>query len=232
MYDFPSTRQTPPLRSKTHPLSAARVEGEYAIHYPLRRHAPKCSWEFQKMHQTHEEIPWVGPQANAATAWRSGGRIWRKFVLLVSVTFLIFIPGEAKAQQCPGVLHGALTSPMTPTQVSATARGVGRGSGNALYDFIGPTGCMATATGVTGAKPVCFASRAYSARASDFGASLIARFAMASHNTIGAGCIFNCPGGSCRVRGGDALPVELMGFSVNEPADDPETGEGTDTGSR
>jgi len=47
-------------------------------------------------------------------------------------------------------------------------------------------------------------------------ARLTARFAATASNTSANGCIFNCGGGSCIVRGGDALPVELMEFTIDE----------------
>jgi hypothetical protein len=38
-----------------------------------------------------------------------------------------------------------------------------------------------------------------------------------AHNMTNAGCTFICQGGgTCRVRGADALPVELMEFSVKD----------------
>ena len=46
------------------------------------------------------------------------------------------------------------------------------------------------------------------------------------------GCRFNCPGGtSCRLRGSDALPVELLDFAIGDPIDPhtedrPETDDG------
>ncbi len=53
------------------------------------------------------------------------------------------------------------------------------------------------------------------------------QWAASAGNTSANGCSFNCQGGTCRVRGGDGLPVELMEFSVDgstdpEPTDDPE----------
>lgn len=45
----------------------------------------------------------------------------------------------------------------------------------------------------------------------------------ASSNTTMNGCNFICGGGACTIRGGDALPVELLDFSVHEdPPEDEE----------
>ena len=62
-------------------------------------------------------------------------------------------------------------------------------------------------------------------------ALLLARWPSAASNTAMNGCTFNCDGGTCRVRGGDALPVELMEFGIEdddgrdteELEDEPET---------
>ncbi len=60
---------------------------------------------------------------------------------------------------------------------------------------------------------VCLATRSASA------VQLLVLFPSATANATGNGCTFNCDGGTCRVRGGDALPVELMDFSVEGAAD-------------
>ena len=53
--------------------------------------------------------------------------------------------------------------------------------------------------------------------------SLMIRFATTGQNITANGCDWNCGGNTCTMRGGDALPVELMEFSVEPQGrlDDP-----------
>ena len=48
-----------------------------------------------------------------------------------------------------------------------------------------------------------------------FGSAIGPLFLNFSQNVTQNGCSFTCPGGSCRVRGGDGLPVELILFEVD-----------------
>ena len=59
------------------------------------------------------------------------------------------------------------------------------------YGPFPPTQCQAYVTGING------------------NAFVQAIFMSAISNTDMNGCIFPCPGGTCRIRGGDGLPVEL-----------------------
>ena len=50
-------------------------------------------------------------------------------------------------------------------------------------------------------------------------ASIHLSFAGAASHTTMNGCTFNCPGGTCRLQGGDGLPVELLDFHIAESGD-------------
>ncbi len=66
-----------------------------------------------------------------------------------------------------------------------------------------------------------------------FQAAIVARWpGMAGYSVASNRCRFNCQGGVCVVGGGDALPVELPDFSIDEYSDpdtegNPESDEGT-----
>lgn len=84
-----------------------------------------------------------------------------------------------------------------------------------LYDFIGVGPCSTAKFGPNPPTQCDWgAAYVYSTINNYYTAHLIARFASAAANNAANGCIFVCPGGTCQVRGGDGLPVELMDFAV------------------
>ena len=93
------------------------------------------------------------------------------------------------------------------------------GQGNPVYDFIGTGGCM---TAMLGPNPptLCSANRTYTF--GTFLAVLQAKWTTPADNMAANRCRFTCDGGVCEVRGEDALPVELLDFSIDEYSD-PET---------
>ncbi len=125
--------------------------------------------------------------------------------------------------QCPGTL---MVRTFPGGTHSAQAMSANTGSPGPLYLFIGATTTSCT-TAKFGTKPPtrCQLSQNTSG-ATFFTAGLVAVWPAVPPTPTAHGCVFNCPGGTCRVRGGDGLPVELMGFSVDGDADsedDPET---------
>ncbi len=97
-----------------------------------------------------------------------------------------------------------------PWVAQRNSYGTGAGVGHPLYDFIGG-GC--TTTMKYGPNPPSSCSD-FVGLGETWVVELQARFSESAHNTTQNGCTFMCPGGTCRVRGGDALPVELMHFGV------------------
>ncbi len=102
-------------------------------------------------------------------------------------------PARAVAANC-----GVIISP-------ALVQGVSTGASHVFhrwrYPGSGATGCSVTDTNAYG----CTAAMA----------NLRAVFSIASH-TAGMSCMFDCgPRGSCTIRGGDGLPVELLSFGVD-----------------
>lgn len=118
--------------------------------------------------------------------------------------FSLVMSNPVLAQQCPG---NATILSNTMFHLAYVSSNPG-GTMGPLYDFIG-IGCSSTAFG-TMAPTQCNSVKTTTT------ARLTAQFANAISNTTMNGCIFNCQGGTCRVRGGDALPVELMDFEINE----------------
>ncbi len=138
--------------------------------------------------------------------------------IIFSITLLLFIPSVVRSQ-CPLDASG-YRSVVNNRAFNASAPYI-HADPDEIYDFIGPGGC----TGIPyGPNPPtqCLAFR------SSYEAGLQANWPLTASNTTANGCTFNCDGGTCRVRGGDALPVELMEFSVEDEdspgaiVDDPE----------
>ena len=111
-------------------------------------------------------------------------------------------------QQCPGTTHMAVSIP--PSTYYAVVYSGPMASPGPLYTFIG-TGCIAAQFGPN--PPTCYATQAtlYSGQ---YYAQIVAIFLSSAANVTENGCVFNCEGGSCIVRGGDGLPVELMAFEI------------------
>ena len=122
----------------------------------------------------------------------------------VTCLTLLFAVFSTEAQQCPGTMVGV---------GQRSSGGAGMGAGMALYDFVGTTGCTFS---VTGTQPPsgCPITRQYAA----IGMTFFVRLGIDDGGlgiTTNARCIFNCPGGTCRV-GADGLPVELIEFDIYE----------------
>ncbi len=102
--------------------------------------------------------------------------------------------------QCPGentvVAYGVVA-------MSSMSSG---GFTDTLDTFIG-TGCTTAMFG-TMAPIICQSQDNPSLK------RLTVAWSFDASNTTGNGCTFNCQGGTCRIRGGDALPVELMDFGI------------------
>ena len=125
--------------------------------------------------------------------------------ITAAVVFLVCFAWFVSAQ-CPGppaVVGGGTVSKVstggpigslwtfvsTGTDSSATCMG-------APYGPTAPTLCEATRSGTMTAR-------------------INILFPLGGNNTAANYCIFNC-NGTCRMRGGDGLPVELMDFSIDE----------------
>lgn len=132
---------------------------------------------------------------------------------IMTLAFVLMWARPAPAQ-CPGTTHYTTSSP--PSAYFAAVYSQNRHSPGPLFDFIG-AGCTAVPVGPN--PPIsCLAARFVT---SSYGSltytgQLTASFLSGAANVTANGCLFNCGGGSCLVRGGDGLPVELMSFSVGE----------------
>ncbi len=127
------------------------------------------------------------------------------FIVLLSATYT-----PVTRAQCLGV-HTAIG-----TFARAFSDGSGTGQGEPLYDFIGTGGCTYTKFGPN-PPDLCNIDRDYSSSNGTFRAVLWAWWIGApAFNVTENGCQFNCDGGSCIVRGGDGLPVELMDFAIED----------------
>ncbi len=123
-----------------------------------------------------------------------------------SITAIVFgavvgMWSSSALAQCPGsdfLAGGAAAQARSFTNVNPDPDEllafIGTGCTTSMFGTPAPTGCAVD----TGAPII----------------ALVAQFAASGDNTTGAGCVFNCQGGTCRVRGADALPVELLQFSA------------------
>ena len=116
------------------------------------------------------------------------------FVLLVTVA--VVSPADA---QCPGTMqyasmNWAFAISTAPWPTGSLYLFIGGGCTTSMFGPNPPTACQSVNTTTT--------------------ARLTAIFSMTTHNVTANGCVFNCALGTCRVRGGDGLPVELMYFDV------------------
>ena len=134
--------------------------------------------------------------------------------ILVLIFAMVIIAPQYTQAQCYGVQN--------VTMMTAQVQEISAAPGP-LYSFIGG-GC---ATAVFGPNPPTMCMTYKAIPPVFFTARLRAVWSSSADNVTANGCTFVCPGGTCRVRGGDALPVELLDFSVDgsddpEPAEDPE----------
>lgn len=136
----------------------------------------------------------------------------RRYLLVFAAAagaFILFSANDGLSQ-CPGS-HKA-------SGVRATAWSSGHLlTFGPLWNFIS-NGCTHVAFGPT-PPSYCSAIRVLAPPPipglySRFTAVLRVGFADPASNQTSNGCTFNCPGGTCIVRGGDGLPVELMQFKV------------------
>ncbi len=134
----------------------------------------------------------------------------------LSTLFAVMISSSTVEAQCPGSAGVGTQGGYPAAWRGSSSNGTSvMGTGAPLFDWVGG-GC---ATMKFGANPpaLCFATRnaTHNGTSNDYRtAFLSANFAVASHNMTSNGCTFVCGGGTCKVRGGDALPVELLGFGV------------------
>ncbi len=132
---------------------------------------------------------------------------------IMTLAFVLMWARPAPAQ-CPGTTHYTSSNP--PSIYGAEVYSRRSHNPGPLHVFIG-AGCTAVRTG-TNPPGTCAASNwtSNSYGSLVYYAFLEVTFPSGAANATANGCIFNCEGGSCRVRGGDGLPVELMSFSVGE----------------
>ena len=117
--------------------------------------------------------------------------------------------------QCPGFHWATDVTSVNWYEARALSTKFVPATSKPLYDFIGGGPCSTTKFGPNPPTQCSWVTGyIYSTLTNYYTANLIARFASAAANTTANGCIFVCPGGTCRVRGGDALPIELMDFAV------------------
>ena len=132
-------------------------------------------------------------------------RRFRWFVFtLSSVSALLFAPQSVHAQACPGTQTGVGGTGAFMAS-SATVPG-------AAYNFVG-TGCTGMSFGHSTID--CLGGRGTFIPTTEvyYTAFFQASFNSAANTTMN-GCVFMCEGGTCIVRGGDALPAELMNFAI------------------
>jgi hypothetical protein len=136
----------------------------------------------------------------------------RPLFAVVAVVAILAIASPSWAE-CPGPIQSG-----SARQVSQFSYGPGMGTGNPFFDFIGPVAC---ATVKFGTMQPTFCQALAQNLTTIFSAGANVRWGSASAataNNTANGCTFICQGGSCRMRGGDTLPVELMDFSVDDDA--------------
>ena len=131
---------------------------------------------------------------------RVGRFLYTRAVFLLA--FALF-PYTAESQQCPGTNFTTITA-MVARASSMTATNP---DPDELAIFIS-AGCT---TDMFGPNPPNLCS-VFTAGGGN--PALQAFWVATTQNVTSNGCTFNCPGGTCRVRGADALPVELMEFSI------------------
>lgn len=117
-----------------------------------------------------------------------------------SLAVLVVLAGTAKAQ-CPGV------PVISGTEAYVSSSPVGDPDPDEISALIGG-GCT---TGMFGPNPPDNCSH----NVTPMLAILVAVWGDSAHNVSANGCTFNCGGGSCRIRGGDGLPVELLDFGIS-----------------
>jgi len=129
-----------------------------------------------------------------------------RFLFIFAFVGISFLYTNASSAQCPVDTMGSRGALGNGAYVNSMFFSLP--DPDELYNFIGPGGCTTMKFGV---NPPNLCDVVVDPGVA---AVLFVGFAATSHNITGNGCTFNCAGGTCRVRGGDALPVELMEFSV------------------
>ncbi len=119
----------------------------------------------------------------------------------------IILPTQLRAQ-CPGSMTRVTNVPSGMFYRALMSSDVASNPPPAELDLFIGTGCTAESFG-TGVINC-------SVNDLSFINQLQVRFDNSAANSNMNGCTFNCEGGTCRVRGGDALPVELMDFGIND----------------
>jgi hypothetical protein len=118
-------------------------------------------------------------------------------ILAVCAASILFVP--AAQAQCPG---------STVQNFAATA--VTRvGMSSAVFALVGGTGFNCSASPSGAATNCAELGSSYAVFFAAFWPSPAARTMDAT-----GGCVFTCPGGTCKV-GSDGLPVELMNFAID-----------------
>lgn len=123
--------------------------------------------------------------------------------ILVSAT--LYSPAQAQAQACVPLGTHMVNSVIASAQSDGTMPGTG-------FLFHGGT-CTTMKFGPN--PPTQCPNFTMSFPASMYTAFFAAVFSESSSNTPNNGCSFNCALGACQVRGGTALPVELLRFGIN-----------------
>jgi len=115
---------------------------------------------------------------------------------------VLFFSVSAQAQICPGNGPLSFMSGAYNTRFfkSISPAWVGPGACTVMKNFVNPTTMF----------PDC------ATQASAMGNVLAARFGTGYFSNTSKECVFTCPGGTCTIRGGDGLPVELMEFAIEE----------------
>lgn len=133
-------------------------------------------------------------------------RIQQVTVFVASLLLLLAV-GPARGE-CPGMPTTQSPGPPATTYVASVFANMAPSLTQA-QNFIG-TGCTV----------MTFGSNVASCNTNNTSmfVNFIASFSSAAANNMANGCIFTCDGmaNTCRVRGGDGLPVELMEFGIND----------------
>jgi len=133
-------------------------------------------------------------------------RLWFHLATLTLFVLACFVPGGVWSQ-CPG-------TPVTTQSLSVYVYSTPsvHVDPDPIADFIG-TGCT---TAKFGSNPPDNCGYQNTPGL----AILTASWMNAAFNVISNGCTFNCQGGgTCRLRGDDGLPVELLDFSVGKESE-------------
>jgi hypothetical protein len=152
-------------------------------------------------------------------------------VAMIGLSFMAVFPAGLSAQ-CPG--NNPYTISVTAFSSYRAVMVAAPATTAQIQFFMGATGADPCGGGQPFGTGVTNCSSYYGTGIAFF----IADFASSAANNTLNGCSFGCPAGpspttTCIVRGGDALPVELMGFSIgpdedsveaDEPAPDGEAG--------